>query len=44
MAYFNYTVKRLFSTTKRQQLSGGIDHVTEGNIYLIVDLGKRHPT
>jgi len=40
MAHFNYTVKRLFSTIKRLQLSGGIDHMTEGNIYLIVDLGK----
>lgn len=39
MAHFNYTVKRLI-TIKRLQLSGRIDHMTEGNIYLVVDLGK----
>lgn len=40
MAHFNYTVKRLISTIKRLQLSGRIDHMTEGNIYLVEDLGK----
>lgn len=40
MAHFNYTVKRLISTIKRLQLSGRTDRMTEGNIYLVVDLGK----